>query len=964
MAGDMVIATWSLLVVACLAGLQMGSGNTDPQDAAALRSLMDQWEGTPPSWGQTNDPCGTPWEGVTCNNTRITILKLTSMGIKGTLSGDIGQLTALQSLDLSYNNQLGGTLTPTIENLKQLSTLILAGCSFTGNIPTEIGNLPLLSYIALNTNKFTGTIPASLGQLSALYWLDLADNQLTGPLPVSRRKAPGLDQLYHTKHFHFNKNQLSGEIPEQLFSPDMSLIHLLLDGNKFTGPIPDSLGSVQTLEVLRLDKNALDGEVPANLSNLNKVTELNLANNKLIGALPDLTGMSSLNNVDLSNNTFDPSEAPAWFTKLQSLTTLVIEHGGLQGQVPQKLFSLPGLQQVILKNNSFNGTLSFGDNWSQQLQLVNFEDNDLSAVTVTTAYNNTLILSGNPVCEKLSSQYCYQQNQLSTPYSTSTAKCGPESCPQDQSINPQSCICAYPYQGQMVFRGANFRDLTNSTLFQSLERSLWEKLSLTPGSVSIRNLQLNDDDYIQLHLQLFPTDGIYFNRSEILRIGFDLSNQTYKPPKMFGPYLFIGLPYPFSDAAGRGSSSISPGVIAAIVVGSAILVLALLAVGFYAFQQKKRAQRAMELSRPFASWAPSGNDSSSAPQLKGARWFSYDELKKCTNNFSATNEIGSGGYGKVYRGMLGNGQMIAIKRSQQGSMQGGLEFKTEIEMLSRVHHKNLVGLVGFCFDQEEQMLVYEFIPNGTLRESLSGKNAIQLDWKRRLRIALGSARGLSYLHELANPPIIHRDVKSTNILLDENLIGKVADFGLSKLVSDSEKGHVSTQVKGTLGYLDPEYYMTQQLTEKSDVYSFGVVMLEMITGRQPIERGKYIVREVKAAMDKNDEEHYGLSEMMDPLIRNSTSLVGFARYLELAMKCVEESAADRPTMSEVVKEIETILHSDGQTTSSTSASSSATDFMTTKGAPRHPYDDTVTKKDTSAFEYSGGYTLSAKVEPK
>lgn len=147
--------------------------------------------------------------------------------------------------------------------------------------------------------------------------------------------------------------------------------------------------------------------------------------------------------------------------------------------------------------------------------------------------------------------------------------------------------------------------------------------------------------------------------------------------------------------------------------------------------------------------------------------------------------------------MLPGGQVVAIKRAQHGSLQGGQEFKTEIELLSRVHHKNLVALVGFCFEQGEQMLVYEFVPNGTLRDSLSCKSGILLDWRLRLRIALGSARGLAYLHELANPSIIHRDVKSSNILLDENLNAKVADFGLSKLVSDNEKGHVSTQVKGT-----------------------------------------------------------------------------------------------------------------------------------------------------------------------
>lgn len=170
------------------------------------------------------------------------------------------------------------------------------------------------------------------------------------------------------------------------------------------------------------------------------------------------------------------------------------------------------------------------------------------------------------------------------------------------------------------------------------------------------------------------------------------------------------------------------------------------------------------------------------------------------------------------------------------------------------------------------------------------------------------------------------------------------------------------------GYLDPEYYMTQQLTEKSDVYSYGVVMLELVSARQPIEKGKYIVREVRMAMDKNDEEHYGLREIMDPAIRNVTNLIGFRKFLELAMQCVEESAGDRPTMSDVVKTIETVLQNDGMNTNSTtSASSSATEFGASKGVPRHPYNDSLPRKevnDSDAFDYSGGYTLSTKVEPK
>lgn len=958
-----------LLLFLFVTGLQVGSGTTDPQDAAALRSLMSDWQNTPPNWGQSDDACGVPWDGIVCNNdSRVTMLKLSTMAIKGTLSGDIGQLTQLQSLDLSYNTDLGGPLTPNIGNLKQLATLILSGCAFSGNIPQELGNLPLLSFLALNSNKFSGTIPPSIGKLSNLYWLDLADNQISGHLPISNKKSPGLDLLINTKHFHFNKNQLSGNIPVNLFSSQMQLIHILFDSNNFTGEIPASVGLVQSLEVLRLDRNSLEGSVPSSISNLTSINELNLANNRLSGPIPDLKGLNNLNYVDLSNNTFEATEAPAWLSTVQSLSVIVMESGGLYGQVPQKMFSFPGLEQVLLSNNAFNGTLDMGDSFSSQLQIVNFQNNSITSVTLGSFYKETLILVDNPVCNKqlANTVYCRLQQQPLTPYSTNLSNCGPKACPQDQSLNPQSCECAYPYEGVLIFRAPFFRDVTNSTLFQQLERNLWTKLDLNPGSVYIGNPFFNSDNYLQVQVKLFPSAGMYFNRADILKIGGDLSKQIFKPPPVFGPYYFIGSPYPFPGGPAKGGS-MSTGAIAGITVGCIVLIVGLVVVGIYALKQKKRAERAMVLSKPFASWGSADNDAGGAPQLKGSRWFSFDELKKSTNNFSEANEIGSGGYGKVYKGTLSNGQMVAIKRAQQGSMQGGLEFKTEIELLSRVHHKNLVGLVGFCFEQGEQMLVYEFIPNGTLRENLMGRGHIQLDWKRRLRIALGSAKGLAYLHELANPPIIHRDIKSTNILLDENLNAKVADFGLSKLVADANKGHVSTQVKGTLGYLDPEYYMTQQLTDKSDVYSFGVVMLELITSKQPIEKGKYIVREVRMAMDGNDDKHYGLKEIMDPIIRNAPNLPGFRRFVELAMQCVEESAASRPTMNDVVKEIEIMLQNEGllSNSNSNSTASSATDFGNTKGAMELYSEEITRKKDKSdAFDYSGGHSFVPKVEPK
>ncbi|KAM7474427.1 hypothetical protein LguiB_021670 [Lonicera macranthoides] len=928
-------------------------------DSTYLLALKDVWENTPPNWVGT-DPCGDRWEGIGCTNSRVTSITLSSMSLTGTLSGDIQYFSELQTLDLSYNTGLTGPIPPAIGNLRKLSNLILVGCRFTGPIPDSIGSLQQLVFLSLNSNGFSGPIPPSIGNLTNLYWLDLADNDLSGPIPVSNGSSPGLDMLVETKHFHLGKNRLSGEIPRQLFSSSLTLIHLLLENNQLTGSIPSTLGLVQTLEVVRLDRNLLTGPVPSNINNLSRVNDLFLSNNRLTGALPDLTGMDFLHYVDLSNNTFDNSDVPSWFSTLQSLTTLMLQNTRLQGSVPVTLFSAPQLQTVVLRNNQLNGTLDIGASYSSQLQEVDLQNNLISGFTQRAGNNIGLTLAGNPVCEEsggIDENYCNVTQQPNDSYSTLPRNCVPSTCSSDQISSP-NCQCAYPYTGKISFRAPTFSSLGNSSIYISLQESMmasFQSHRLPVDSVSLRNPTTDLDDYLVISLEVFPFGQDYFNRTGVSGIGFVLSNQTFKPPDNFGPFFFIGDGYQyFSGPRTAQKSSSNTGIIIGAAAGGTGLFLLLLLAGFYAYRQKRRAERADHQNNPFALWDPSKN-SGGVPQLKGARSFSFEELKKYTNSFSETNNIGSGGYGMVYRGNLPNGQLIAIKRAVQGSTQGGLEFKTEIELLSRVHHKNVVSLVGFCFEQGEQMLVYEYIPNGTLKDSLSGKTGIRLDWARRLRIALGAARGLQYLHDLANPPIIHRDIKSNNILLDERLNAKVADFGLSKPMSDTEKGHVTTQVKGTMGYMDPEYYMTQQLTEKSDVYSFGVVLLELITARPPIHQGKYIVREVRQSMDRA-KDLYNLQGVLDPSIGQFTDLRGLEKFVDVSMRCVEEAGSHRPAMSEVVKEIENAMEMAGLNPNVESASTSASYEGVSKGY-EHPY------SNESLFVYSGAY-LPSKLEPK
>ncbi|CAM0957193.1 unnamed protein product [Alopecurus aequalis] len=932
-----------LLLVLCLfAEWRIAAAATNPQDAAALKSLMKKWSNLPASWNKkSNDPCGHKWDGVVCNaNSRVTSLNLFGMNMKGTLSDDIGSLTELRVLDLSSNKDLGGPLTPAIGKLIQLTHLVLVSCSFSGTIPSELGNLAQIEFFALNSNNFVGSIPPSLGKLSKVKWLDLADNKLTGRLPNSRENGTGLDQLLNAEHFHLNQNSLEGPIPEYMFNSSMRLKHILLDRNGFSGTIPASIGVIPTLEVLRLNDNNFTGQVPA-MKNLSKLHVLMLSNNELRGLMPNLTELPSLQNVDLSNNSFTSSGVPSWFTDLPDLMTLTMQSVGISGKLPPEFFSLRDLQHVILSDNLLNDTLDMGNNISKDLDLVDIRNNKITSVTVYSTLNYTnLKLEGNPLC----SDSLLSDTMLCTDQLTERPTVGPSSNVQ----------CANPFIETIVFRSPSFGDV------RKYLPGLHSNLSSTLGNCTPIKLDdlvpYTDDVYLKVDIRACPVNQKRFNYSQVLNC-FNLTLQTYKPPENFGPYFVHSHPYAFHDKVSRA-------VLIGVVTGSVLLVVGLALIGVYAVRQRRRARKLVTLSDPFASWGSTTEDIGEAPKLKSARCFTLEELKLSTNDFREINTIGAGGYGTVYRGKLMDGQLIAIKRSKQGSMQGGLEFKTEIELLSRVHHKNLVGLVGFCFEKGERMLVYEFISNGTLSESLYGIKGVQLDWGMRLKIALDSARGLAYLHDHANPPIIHRDVKSTNILLDEKMTAKVADFGLSLLVSDSEEGELCTNVKGTLGYLDPEYYMTQQLTAKSDVYSFGVVLLELIVAKPPIYEKKYIVREVKTALDMEDSMYCGLQDVMDPVLLKMGGLLGFPRFLKMALQCVEEVGPDRPSMNNIVREIELIMQDHGLTPGSVSTGSSfSVDLTTRKVPPRYPYSNTSTSSttfemDSRAFEYSGGFPTS------
>ncbi|KAL1809594.1 hypothetical protein ACET3Z_026584 [Daucus carota] len=332
------------------------------------------------------------------------------------------------------------------------------------------------------------------------------------------------------------------------------------------------------------------------------------------------------------------------------------------------------------------------------------------------------------------------------------------------------------------------------------------------------------------------------------------------------------------------------------------LLLFLLIIGSLLFRQRRKTR---DVNNKFRS---ATKDISLLPSVRNLK-FSVEEIKLATNNFDKNSVIGTGGFGNVYKGYMKKGTCpVAIKRLNPSSRQGAHEFHTEITILSNLRHRHLVPLIGCCDDTGEMILVYEYMDHGTLRAHLYGGDNPPLSWKQRLQICIDAAKGLHYLHAGAERIIIHRDVKSTNILLDEKMVAKVSDFGLSKMgPSDASVTHMSTIVKGSFGYLDPEYYLRRQLTTKSDVYSFGVVLFEVLCARPVIMQDLPYEQMNLAEWSRNCYRNGLLREIVDKNVVGQITVESLNKFGEVGYNCLRDHGIDRPTMSDVVSGLESAL---------------------------------------------------------
>ncbi|KAJ4781829.1 Leucine-rich receptor-like protein kinase [Rhynchospora pubera] len=794
-------------------------------------------------------------------------LWLESNLLYGTIPAFLGNISTLRELNLAFNPFIPGPIPPSLPNLTSLQVLFLAGCHLVGPIPPSLGQLSNLTNLDISTNALSGPIPDSLTSLLNLVQLELYTNSLSGSIPK------GFSKLSRLQRIDMSSNHLEGPLPDDLFdAPKLESLHLYY--NHLTGPIPAGIARSTSLVDIFLFSNRLNGSVPVDLGKNSALVILDLSSNSLSGSIPPgICDHGVLRELLLINNLFS-GPIPKGLARCRSLTRVRLANNRLTGEVPDGLWGLPHVSLLELSGNFFSGSIS---------------------PAISSAANlSNLLISDNQFTGPIPSE----MGTLSKLYQFSAAN--------NRLMGPlPASLCDLSQLAQL--------DLYNNSLSGQLLRGInsWFKLTelnlahnCFTGGIPPELGSLPVLNYLDLSSN-FLTGEIPRQLQNLHLDQFNVSDNQLSGPL---PPLFATAAYRDSFLGNPGLCNDLPGLCPGSQVGShnhkrmiwilcSVFILSafvlISGVGLFCRRYKRFKNEKLKIEN--FSWRL-------IPFHKLS--FSEYEIIDCLHE---DNLIGVGGSGKVYKAVLRNGQTVAVKRLLGAHSDADGNFEAEVTTLGKIRHKNILKL-WCCYVQKDcKLLVYEYMQNGSLWDVLHGCNGKLLDWHTRYNIALDAAEGLSYLHHDCVPPIVHRDVKSNNILLNAEFSACVADFGVAKSVpAIGLRTEPMSAIAGSCGYIAPEYAYTLRVNEKSDVYSFGVVILELLTGKQPVgsEDDINLVKWVSATVAEKGTDH-----VFDPKLGKEFR-EDMEKMLKIGLLCTSYIPINRPSMRWVVKMLKEVPGTD------------------------------------------------------
>ncbi|OEL15433.1 putative LRR receptor-like serine/threonine-protein kinase [Dichanthelium oligosanthes] len=795
---------------------------------------------------------------------QLQMLNLSGNLLTGTIPSAVTNCTNLMTIDLSANSISGG-IPSSIHLLQKLRVLKIGKNQIDGSIPPSIGNLSLLNTLDVNTNKLTGNIPEELGRLNHMQYLQLSINNLKGIVPLP------LYNLSALSFFAFASNDLYGQLPSDIGFrlPNLRVFHICF--NKVHGPIPPSLHNVTKIESIRMSHNLLSSSVPPGLSRLHTLVMYNIGFNKIsdtTSIITDLTNCSKLQFIALDENLIEGTFPDSVGNLSSSLEKLYLGGNRISGQIPPSIGRLISLTLLNISYNQLSGSIPSEIVHLKQLTMLGLSGNKLSGplpveIGHLTALT-TLEISNNELVGRIPEELGHLQRVLSLDISNNNLYGDiPSSLFSLRSLSSILNMSHNSFTGTLIEAIGQLEniiaiDLSNNLLNGSIPLSIGRCRSLQTLSLSrnaltgvipdtignLKGLQSMDLSSNKLTgvipaslaklqaLQLLnlsmndlngsaPSIGIFKNRSAVHLDG---------NPRLCSSHLTC-YNLPNSSSSHHPNLQIVIAVAAALAAAIAILVLILV----------------MFLSRSHLAnakiRATSSLTSGNYPLI------SYEELCRMTNNFDQTNLIGVGSFGSVYKAVLHDGTPVAIKVLDLHKMGAPKSWVLECEALRIVRHRNLIKLVTICASvdfagNDFRALIYELVSNGSLEDWIhqlrQHANGNGLNAEEVLNIAIDTASALEYMHNDCGGQVVHCDIKPSNVLLDGDMTAKVGDFGIAQFLAplQPEQQSISSVqgLKGSIGYIPPEYGYGGKPSPRGDVYSYGVMLLEMITGRSPLEQ--------------------------------------------------------------------------------------------------------------------------------